>query len=47
MKRSDYIGIALDTLSDDDTKELRVWIPELFPFVEGDPSSEVSEYGLP
>ncbi len=38
MKLTDYTGIALDTLLDDETMELRVWIPELSPFMQKDPS---------
>lgn len=40
MKVTEYVGIALDTILDDVTTDLRVWIPELFPFVVGDPSKE-------
>lgn len=42
MKRIEYIGIALDRLMDDDTTELRVWIPELSPFTEDSPLDELA-----
>ncbi len=37
MKRLDYIGIALERLMDDDSTQLKVWIPELSPFTEDSP----------
>ena len=40
MKETKYIGIALDTLLDDDTTDLRVWVSELAPFVDTSPDME-------
>ena len=42
MIRTEYTGIALDTLMDNDTKDLRVWIPELSPFTQEDPSEDLT-----
>jgi hypothetical protein len=40
MESKKYIGISLEHLSDDTTRELKVWIPELSPFTTDDPSEE-------